>query len=226
MIDLEGIPEPDDAPEPGACIRLERPEDAERRLRSLAESDEPEILMLAAGVYQRQQLFASSVPVLRKILAQEPDSLQGLFWLGAALERSGEWIEAETRFRQVLELEPDFAPALNYLGYMWADKGENLREAVELVLRAVSLEPENGAYVDSLGWAYFQLGRYEEARGHLERASELVPDDAVIYEHLGDLFLAVGDPEGAKERYEHAVSLEGENLDKVRQKLQELTDSL
>ena len=182
--------------------------------------------MLAAGVYQGLQLFARSVPLLEKVVSRQPDSLQGLFWLGAALERTGEWAGAEVRFRQVLELEPDFAPALNYLGYMWADNGENLREALELVLRAVSLEPENGAYVDSLGWTYYRLGRYEEARGHLERAAELVPDDAVIYEHLGDLSVAVGDPAGARELYEQAVRLDGENKDKVRQKLVQLTDSL
>lgn len=206
--------------------RLERTDAAEEQLRPLAQADEPEILMLAAGVYQGLQLYARSVPILEKVVAREPDSLQGLFWLGAAFERTGRYKDAEERFRQVLDLEPDFAPALNYLGYMWAEKGENLREALELVLRAVSLEPENGAYVDSLGWAYFQLGRYDEARGHLERAAELVPDDAIIYEHLGDLYLAVGDAEGARERYEQAVRLEGENHEKVREKLEQLTGSL
>ena len=90
------------------------------------------------------------------------------------------WSEAVTEFRRVLGLDPDFHAALNYLGYMYAERGENLDEARSLVERAVALEPDNGAYVDSLGWVYFRLGRYEQARATLERATHLETADATV----------------------------------------------
>ena len=124
----------------------------------------------------------------------------------------------------MLALDGDFAPALNYLGYMWAEQGENLDEALIMVQRAVSLEPNNGAYLDSLGWAYFRIGRYDSAREHLERAADLVGDDAVVFEHLGDLYLASGDPGQAEIAYRKALELGGENRSEVQRKLIELTD--
>ena len=121
-----------------------------------------------------------------------------------------------------LEVAPDHAPTLNYLGYMWAEDGENLGEALELILRAVALDPDNGAYVDSLGWAYYQLGRFEEARGHLEWAARLIPSDPTIHEHLGDLYVILNDFTHAKASYEQAIELSGDNLDQVRSKLRSL----
>ena len=105
---------------------------------------------------------------------------------------------------------------------MWAENGENLDRALDLIARAVSLDPENGAYIDSLGWAHFQLGQFHEAKSYLERASRLVPADAVILEHLGDLYRTLGDEFEARRVYELAVQLEAENLDQVRDKLVEL----
>lgn len=125
-------------------------------------------------------------------------------------------------FRSLIEAEPDFAPALNYLGYMWAERGENLEAALDLVRRAVALDPDNGAYVDSLGWAYFQLGRLVEARSHLERASRLIPDDATILEHLGDAQVAAGDRAAGRESYRRAAALGGDNLRAVQKKLADL----
>jgi Flp pilus assembly protein TadD len=186
----------------------------------LTRASDVDSLLLAADVLQRHEYYADAVPVLDRALALEPNSLQILFRLGASLERGGRRSEAETRFRRLLTLEPDFAPALNYLGYMWAEEGENLLEALDLVSRAVALEPENGAYIDSLGWAHFQLGQFEEARQNLERAAALIPDDAVIHEHLGDLYVAVGEFESAQATYQRALNLatekRGEILDKLR----------
>ena len=93
----------------------------------------------------------------------------------------------------MLTLQPENSHALNYLGYMWADNGENLEQALELIRRAVDLDPNNGAFVDSLGWALFRLGEFEQARRHLERANQLVPRDSTILEHLGDVYVALGD---------------------------------
>jgi len=123
----------------------------------------------------------------------------------------------------VLEIQPENSTAMNYLGYMWADNGENLEQALELVRRAVALEPNNGAYVDSLGWALFRLGQFEEASRHLERANQLAPEDSTILEHLGDVYVALGDIRRAREAYEHALAIDDEeNVESVRRKLGEL----
>jgi Flp pilus assembly protein TadD len=121
-----------------------------------------------------------------------------------------------------LEVDPDFAPALNYLGYMWAEAGENLDEALLLVQQAVEIEPDNGAFADSLGWAHFQLGQYEESQRFLERAAELVGNDPVVFEHLGDLYVALGRLDQAREVYQRALDLEADNAQAVRDKLSRL----
>ena len=204
-----------------------RVEEAGQLLSQVVESGDAEDLFLAAQVYQRLQRYAEAVPLLERLVDQQEEPLQALFLLGAARERLGDHIQAVAVFRRLLEASPDHAPTLNYLGYMWADLGENLPEAVTLIQRAVSLDPDNGAYVDSLGWAYFQLGRYEEARGHLEWAARLVPDDATILEHLGDLYAALKDVERARASYQQALALGDDDLDDadaLRRKLQTLDE--
>lgn len=203
-------------------FRLERQQEALTLLAEMVRDGEAESLRQAARVHQRLERWEDAIPLLERLLTEQPESVEGLYLLGAAYERTGRTMEAESRFRQLLEQEPDFAPALNYLGYMWAERGENLEEALAMVNRAVDLEPDNGAYVDSLGWAHFQLGQYEQARAHLERASELEPDDPVIFEHLGDLYLALGWPDRAQEVYLRSLALGEENADEVRRKLERL----
>jgi Flp pilus assembly protein TadD len=230
---LLAISDGEDGPPPRAAAKraeilfgIDRSDEARLALAPLAHSGDVDSLLLAADVLQRSERYGEAVPVLDQALTLEPNSLQILFRLGASLEREGRRSEAETRFRTLLSIQPDFAPALNYLGYMWAEKGENLTEALDLVRRAVALEPENGAYIDSLGWAYFQLGHLQEARRNLERAAELIPDDAVICEHLGDVYVAVGDIESAQEVYQRALSLSTENGEKVLDKLRQLAPEL
>ena len=201
---------------------LGRDREAEELLSRLAGGGTLEDLTLLAEVYQARERYEEAVPVLERALELEPDSTSLLFWLAAANERSGEKQEAEKLFEQLLAIDPNFAPALNYLGYMWADAGENLERALLLVQQAVELEPDNGAFMDSLGWTHFQLGQFEEAQGFLERAASLVGDDAVVYEHLGDLYVALGRVEQAREAYERAVDLEPDNAAEVSNKLDRL----
>ncbi len=201
-----------------------REAEAGRLLAAQVESGETDDLFFAAQIYQRLELYSESIPLLERLLEAQADSAQALFLLGAAHERSGDHARAVAVFERLLEVSPDHAPTLNYLGYMWAELGENLPEAVLMILRAVALDPDNGAYVDSLGWAYFQLGRYEEARGHLEWAVKLVPDDSTILEHLGDLYAALKDVERAKASYQQALDLGDEASDTLRHKLKTLEE--
>lgn len=144
------------------------------------------------------------------------------FSYGAACERAGDFDKAVTLFQKSLELDPKNYAAANYLGYMWADKGVRLEEAQKLIEQAVTGEPNSGAYLDSLGWVLFKLGRAKEALPHLRRAAELTKDDATVFEHLADVFLQLGEREEALKHLKHAVELDRENKD-LAGKLQRLT---
>jgi tetratricopeptide (TPR) repeat protein len=196
-------------------------DEAGAALRELAAGDETATLA-AAQVYQRLEKYQESIPLLEKLAAAHPDQVVTGFLLGAAYERTGQRDRAVKEFRRVIELQPDFHAALNYLGYTFAESGTNLDEALKLVSRAVALEPDNGAYVDSLGWTYYRLGRPEQARGYLERAARLDPEDATLQEHLGDVYVALGQTERARQAYQRALEIGGDNSAKVQRKLEDL----
>ena len=207
-----------------------------RVYEDLAANGDVQRLMIVADFCREQRRFAEAVPFLERALSGvaagvdtgldvDADTLSAAlrFQLGEAYERSRRYDEAAGEFQSVIELQPDNSHALNYLGYMWADNGENLEEALELIRRAVDLDPNNGAFVDSLGWALFRLGEFEQARRHLERANRLVPRDSTILEHLGDVYVALGDAQRARDAYEQALALnDEENVESVRRKLSEL----
>jgi tetratricopeptide (TPR) repeat protein len=193
--------------------------EARRVLAGLADSGEPQAMLAAAQSWQRLDRHADSIPILEKLAAKQKDSVVAGFLLGSAYERTGQRARAVTEFRRVLALDPEFHAALNYLGYTYAESGENLEEALALVRHAVALEPDNGAYVDSLGWTYYQLGRHEQALGYLERAVRLEPADATLQEHLGDVYVALGQKERAREAYRRALELGDGNVETVQRKL-------
>lgn len=198
--------------------RAGRAEEGERLFAELAGRNDASALA-AAQAYQRLDRYQESIPLLEKLAAVHPDQAVTGFLLGAAYERTGQRDKAVVEFRRVLQVQPDFHAALNYLGYTFAEAGVNLEEALTLVSRAVALEPDNGAYVDSLGWAYYRLGRTEQARSYLERAARLEPEDATLQEHLGDVYVALGQTERARQAYQRALALAGENAEQVRRKL-------
>ena len=120
----------------------------------------------------------------------------------------------------MIQLRDDYANAYNYIGYMLAERGIRLDEALEAIQKALELDPENGAYIDSLGWVYFQKGMLDDAIRELERAVQLLDSDPIIHEHLGDAYTKKGDIEKAIEHYEK--SLEREFKEDVQKKLDEL----
>lgn len=141
------------------------------------------------------------------------------FQFGTACERAGRIAEAESHFDKALQLSPDFAEALNYLGYMWADRGTNLDRARRMIERAVSLQPTNAAYLDSLGWVLFKQGHLKEALPRIEKAVKLNQEpDATLYDHLGDILAALQQPEKARDAWKKSLDIEP-NKD-IEQKLQ------
>jgi tetratricopeptide (TPR) repeat protein len=140
-----------------------------------------------------------------------PDSLDARYYfqVGAALERGGRPEEAVRYLEKSLELEPNFDEALNHLGYMWAEKGIELDRAHDMIRKAVAAEPDNPAYLDSMGWVLFKQGKPGEALTWLEKAVRLLPEpDATVYDHLGDVLAALGRKSDAREAWQKSLSLE------------------
>jgi tetratricopeptide (TPR) repeat protein len=126
---------------------------------------------------------------------------------GVCNERLKDWPEAEADLKKALELSPDESPVLNYLGYTWVDQSQNLKTAMDYIRKAVKLKPDDGYYIDSLGWAYYRLGNIQSAVEHLERAVELRPDDPVINDHLGDAYWRIGRKLEAKYQWQQSLTL-------------------
>jgi tetratricopeptide (TPR) repeat protein len=124
-----------------------------------------------------------------------------------SLERAKRWKRAEADFLKALSFQPDQPLVLNYLGYSWVEQRRNLKQALEMIERAVRLRPNDGFIIDSLGWAHYQLGSFPRAVGYLERAVELTPQDPTINDHLGDAYWRVGRFYEARFQWQRALSL-------------------
>lgn len=135
---------------------------------------------------------------------------------GVCRERLKQWSLAEADLKMALKLYPEQPLVLNYLGYSWVDQGLNLKQAMNLIRKAVKLKPSDGYFVDSLGWAHYRLGAYEMAAKHLERAVELRSEDPVINDHLGDAYWRVGRFLEAKYQWSQALTLDPEPEDAVK----------
>ena len=153
--------------------------------------------------------FFTSAEVIAR--AKETNRLTHTFYfqLGSAYERVQNFKEAEVYFRKSLAMSPDFAEALNYLGYMWADRGENLQEAREMIEKALKLEPKNAAFLDSLGWVLYKLDKPQDALRYIQKAIDNNDEpDATLYEHLGDVYSALHKTDQARQAFQKAYSIE------------------
>jgi tetratricopeptide (TPR) repeat protein len=148
--------------------------------------------------------------VLEKAVAAHPQDTQLRFQLGIAYDRLGEFEKAEREFNLVLKMDPKNAPALNYLGYSFAERGIRLEEGEAHLLKAVKIDPQNGAYWDSLGWIRYKLGHYAQASADLEKAS-ILSQDSLIYEHLGDACAADQKMERALSAWTKSIALNPNN---------------
>ena len=144
------------------------------------------------------------------------------YFRGICFERAKQWPKAEADFKKALELFPDQPLVLNYLGYSWVDQGVNLDEAFKMLRRAVDLRPSDGYIVDSLGWAHYKLGHYQEAAEELEKAIDLKPADPVVNDHLGDAYWRVNRRIEAHFQWNHARDMrpEPEDLPNILKKIE------
>ena len=136
--------------------------------------------------------MAKSLDEAEKLSKSKEEKETVYFMRGAMFERMKNFDAAEAEFKKVLDVNPDNTSALNYLGYMLADRNVRLEEAQGLIEKAVNREPNNGAYLDSLGWVYFRLNKYPEAEQTLRKALESMGKDATVHDHLGDVYFKEG----------------------------------
>lgn len=163
---------------------------------------------LANALALADQPLAALEVLNRDPLVQQTGDWRVRFLRGAAWSEAGYWQDAETEMQAALELAPDRPEVLNYLGYLWVDRGHRVEEGLAMIERAVAAEPENAAYIDSLGWAHFRLHRYDEAVEHLEAAVLLAPSDPEVNDHLGDAYWQVGREREARFQWERALNLD------------------
>jgi len=206
---------------------LDRPDEAQKHLEALIKQhpDDLEAIMALGNVLRGHKKFAECADVYSKGVATigTPEKANWVlfYFRGICYERSKQWTKAESDLKKALELFPDQPHVLNYLGYSWIDQGINLDEGMEMIKKAVQQRPDDGYIVDSLGWAYYRLGNYEEAAKQLERAIELKPEDPTINDHLGDAYWRVNRVLEARFQWAHARDLkpDPEDLPKIEEKL-------
>ncbi len=187
--------------------------DADRGLKEVrsllkGDADDRQVYITLAQMNTRLRRFSDAEQALDKAeqLSTKPDDKEYVWFLrGSTYERQKRYAEAEQQFKKVLASDAQYASALNYLGYMLADQNMKLEEALGYIKKAVELDPANGAYLDSLGWAYFRLGKYELAEENLVKAAQKINTDPTVHDHLGDLYQKTGRLKQAVEYWERAL---------------------
>jgi len=211
--------------------RLGRGDEAVRELEALRQefprSPQPEILL--GDLLRVKQRFPEAIAAYDRAIERigRPGAADwGVFYnRGVALEQTRDWPRAEADFSHALELAPEQPLVLNYLGYAWTERGKNLDQAREMIVRAAATRPDDGAIADSLGWVLFRQGKVAEAVPVLERAVELEPEDPTINSHLGDVYWAVGRALEARFQWRRALNLNppAEEIARLEAKLQSNT---
>ncbi|MGE5735985.1 MAG: tetratricopeptide repeat protein [Acidobacteriota bacterium] len=172
-------------------------------------ADDREVYVALSQMYTRLKRWNEAEQAINKAeqLSTKPeDKTYAVFVKGSVYEREKKYEQAEEAFKQVLNSDPQNAVALNYLGYMLADRGVRLDEALNYVKKAIDLDPANGAYLDSLGWAYYKLGKYDLAEQNLSKAVQRTPNDPTVQDHLGDVYQKVGRLKQAAAHWERALN--------------------
>ncbi|MBM3236723.1 tetratricopeptide repeat protein [Candidatus Poribacteria bacterium] len=183
-----------------------------------AHPDNLEILAMLSSLYLAMENPDESIRLLKQVLDKEPNNENANYWIAMAYEIKDDVDNAIKYMRETIRINPERYEAYNALGYFFVDHGINLQEALQLIQKALDAEPENGAYIDSLGWAYFKLGRVDDALVELEKATKHLPDSAEIRDHLGDVYLKKGFTEKAIDQWKKALELEPNN-EKLQMKL-------
>jgi tetratricopeptide (TPR) repeat protein len=213
----------------GDLDALDRTDESKKLLNQVIDEHpkDTEAIITLGNVERGRKEFAACATTYGKAIDTVPHPEKSnwvvFYFRGICYERSHQWPQAEADMKKALELFPDQPLVLNYLGYSWVDQGVHLDEGMDMIRKAVEQRPDDGYIVDSLGWAYFRTGNYDEAVKNLERAVELKPEDPTINDHLGDSYWRVGRTLEAHFQWSHAKDLnpEPEDLPKLEAKLKD-----
>jgi tetratricopeptide (TPR) repeat protein len=201
---------------------LDRSDEAVTQLKAMA-GEKQDLIgaeVQLGDILRSKKQFAEAVTaydeaIRRADLSGLPERWTLFYDRGVVLERSGQWKRAESDLQHALELKADQPAVLNYLGYSWIDRGENLQRGLKMIEKAVALRPEDGYIVDSLGWAHYRMGDYASAVESLEKATELVPEDPTINDHLGDAYWQTGRLVEARYQWRRALQF-GPQQDEIK----------
>ena len=172
-------------------------------------NDQKEIFGLLASLYRKQKDYPKAIEAMERVIGLDSRNDQAHFQLGALYDETKNKEKSIANMKKAIELNPKNAAALNYLGFTWAEMGVRLDEAESLIQEALKIEPNDGFYIDSLGWVYYQKGDYNQAVELLERAVEITVDDPTIIEHLADAYEKAGKADRAVSRYREALKNQG-----------------
>jgi tetratricopeptide (TPR) repeat protein len=176
--------------------------------------DDPSAYIALAQLYSDADRGANAVKTLRAAQQKFPADDGVAFELGAVLDKQKQYADAEAVFKQVLARDPQNAAALNYLGYMLAERGDRLDESVGLLKRALQIDPDNGSFLDSLGWAYFKADKLDLAEDNLHRAAEQLRTNSVIQDHYGEVLFKLGRYDAAITAWTRALAGDGDSIDR------------
>ena len=175
---------------------------------------------LEASIYVKLEQYDDAISISEWLLASDPENRSNLLRLSLVYDMAGQFEQAEKVLLKLLELSPDDPLALNNLAYMYLENNVNISKAMDMVQHALEAEPENGAYLDTLGWAYYMKGKYKQAKKSIEKALERADkeDKGIIYEHYGDVLIKLGKKKEAIEAYRNAIEF-GEDEGKIKLKI-------
>ena len=177
-------------------------------------ADDPIAYISLAQIYTEADRHAQAVKLLQDAQAKFPGDDSIAFELGTVFDKQKKFADAESAFRSVIARDPQNANALNYLGYMLAERGERLDESVTLVKKALEIEPDNGSFLDSLGWAYYKSDKLDLALDNLQRAAEQLKTNSVIQDHYGDVLFKLKRYDEAIAAWTRVLSGDGESIDR------------
>lgn len=188
------------------------------RAAKIVTVDRDNIQFYLAQLLGSKQMSDSAITLLKDVIACGGDTVRALFMIGAQQERAGDFDKAAETFELLLDVDSNNAQALNYLGYMLADRGVRLDDALVMIEKAVAADSTNGAYLDSYAWVLHRLGRHSEALTQIQKSLSYIKDDATVLDHLGDIQMALGNIAAAREAWQRASSIDPKN-EKIKAKL-------